>query len=62
MRVAFTLRELVALREALGDVVLLGLDGTTYRRIRRIHARLDAAIAEAQRRARRARVVVGAAG
>jgi len=43
---------LVALRAALGGVVLLGLDPVTYRRVVPLQARLRRAVALAERRAR----------
>jgi len=59
MVVRLTAPELAALRAALGDAVLLGLDPVTYRRVVRLQARLDRAVALAERRARRPAEGVG---
>ena len=61
MVVRLTAPELAALRATLGDAVLLGLDPVTYRRVVRLQARLDRAVALAERRARRPAEGVGGA-
>jgi hypothetical protein len=59
-RILLTVPELEALREAVRSLPWLPMEPAAYRRARALSAKLDRALALAERRARAAQVVVAA--